>query len=132
MLSHLLDTDICIYAMKARDLKLARKLDALQGKCAISDITAYELFSGVDGYAAPEQRLDIIESLLDRVTVLPFNTAAARIAGPLRFKLKSKGELIGAYDILIAATALSYDLILLTNNVREFKRVKGLRVEKWG
>jgi tRNA(fMet)-specific endonuclease VapC len=79
-----------------------------------------------------EQRLDIIESLIDRVTVFPFNTAAARIAGPLRYKLKTKGEMIGAYDILIAATALSHDLILMTNNVREFRRVKGLRVEKLG
>jgi tRNA(fMet)-specific endonuclease VapC len=117
--------------MKSRDLKLARKLDALRGSCAVSDITAYELYAGVDGYAAPEQRLEIIESFLDRVTVLPFNTAAARVAGPLRHKLKAKGEMIGAYDVLIAATALSHDLNLMTNNLREFKRVAGLKVEKW-
>ena len=132
MLTHLLDTDICIYAMKSRDMKLSRRLDALQGKCAVSDISMFELYAGVDGYVEPEQRLKIIENFIARVAILPFTTVAARIAGPLRYKVRTKGEMIGAYDILIAATALSNNLILMTNNLREFNRVERLRVEKWG
>jgi tRNA(fMet)-specific endonuclease VapC len=130
MLTHLLDTNICIYAMKSRDLELAAKLDKLQGKCAVSDITIFELYAGVDGYAAPEQRLEIIESFITRVKILPFDTKAARIAGPLRYKLRASGEMIRAYDLLIAATAISHSLILMTNNLREFNRVEGLRLEK--
>jgi tRNA(fMet)-specific endonuclease VapC len=130
MLTHLLDTNICIYAMKSRDLKLSRRLDELQGKCAVSDITMFELYAGVDGYAAPEQRLEIIDNFISRVKILPFTTSAARIAGPLRYKLRTRGEMIGAYDLLIAATAISHSLILMTNNVREFERVDGLKVEK--
>jgi tRNA(fMet)-specific endonuclease VapC len=130
LLTHLLDTNICIYAMKSRDLELSRRLTALQGKCAVSDVSMFELYSGVDGYTAPKQRLEIIESFTARISVLPFTTATARIAGPLRYRLKTKGEIIGAYDILIAATALSHDLILMTNNEREFSRVPGLKVER--
>jgi tRNA(fMet)-specific endonuclease VapC len=132
LLTHLLDTNICIYAMKSRDLELSRRLTTLQGKCAVSDVSMFELYSGVDGYAVPNQRLAIIESFTARISVLPFTTATARIAGPLRYKLKTSGEIIGAYDILIAATAMSHNLILMTNNVREFKRVSGLKMEKWG
>jgi tRNA(fMet)-specific endonuclease VapC len=132
LLTHLLDTNICIYAMKSRDLELSRRLTTLQGKCAVSDVSMFELYAGVDGYGIPKQRLEIIESFTTRISVLPFTTAIARIAGPLRYKLKTKGELIVAYDILIAATALSHNLILMTNNAREFNRVMGLKVEKWG
>jgi tRNA(fMet)-specific endonuclease VapC len=118
--------------MKSRDLELSRRLTTLQGKCGVSDVSMFELYSGVDGYAVPNQRLEIIDSFTARISVLPFTTATARIAGPLRYKLKTNGEMIGAYDILIAATAMSHNLILMTNNVREFKRVPGLKVEKWG
>ncbi len=129
MLTHLLDTNICIYAMKARDLALSRKLDTLQGQCAVSDITMFELYAAVDGYSAPEKRLEIIEDFASRLTILHFTTDAARIAGPLRYQLRLKGEMIGAYDLLIAATALSHGLILMTNDTREFRRVNGLRLE---
>ena len=118
--------------MKSRDMKLSHRLDAIQGKCAVSDITMFELYAGVDGYETPKQRLDIIEGFIARVSILPFNTAAAHIAGPLRYKLRAKGEMIGAYDILIAATALANGLVLMTNNLREFKRVVELKVERWG
>jgi tRNA(fMet)-specific endonuclease VapC len=112
-------------------MKLARKLDALQGQCAVSDITMYELYYGAAGYAEPELRMEIIAGFAGRVSTLPFTSAIARVAGQLRHKLKTKGEMIGAYDILIAATALSHDLVLMSNNMREFKRIEGLKLEGW-
>jgi tRNA(fMet)-specific endonuclease VapC len=63
---------------------------------------------------------------------LPFESKAARIAGSLKHRPKAKGEMIGAYDLLIAATALNHGLILATNNLRVFNRVEGLVVERWG
>jgi tRNA(fMet)-specific endonuclease VapC len=131
LLTHLLDTDVCIHAMKSRNMNLSRRLDALQGKSAISDITLYELYSGVQKYTSPEQRLEIIEGFVSRVVVLPFDTKCARVAGPLRYQLKTEGKMIGAYDLLIAATALANGLVLMTNNRREFNRVSGLQLESW-
>jgi tRNA(fMet)-specific endonuclease VapC len=132
VLTHLLDTNICIYALKARDLELSAKLNSLIEKCAISGITMFELFAGVDGYNDPPRRLELIHDFAARLQVIPFTTDAAKIAGQIKYKLRKKGLMIGAYDILIAATALSNDLILMTNNLSEFTRVEGLKVEKWG
>ena len=131
LLTHLLDTDICIYTMKGRNRALAQRLDELSGKNAISDLTIFELYSGADRYQSPISRTNIIDEFANRMTVLPFDSNAARIAGPLRYKLRSSGQMIGAYDLLIAATALSRNLTLMTNNVREYNRVDGLKVEKW-
>lgn len=131
LLTHLLDTDICIFTMKGRNRALAQRLDELSGKSAISDLTIFELYSGADRYQSPISRTNIINEFASRVTVLPFNSKAARIAGPLRFKLRAFGQVIGAYDLLIAATALSHNLILMTNNLREYQRVEGLKLENW-
>jgi tRNA(fMet)-specific endonuclease VapC len=131
LLTHLIDTDICIYVMKARDLGLARKLEGLAGKCAISDLSILELYAGAQRYEHPNKRLNLIEDFVSRLTVLPFDTQAARLAGPIRYKLLSEGQMIGAYDLLIAATALSKNLAVVTNNLREFRRVDGLVVETW-
>jgi tRNA(fMet)-specific endonuclease VapC len=131
VITHLLDTDICIYALKARDFFLSQKLNQFRGKCAISDVTMFELYSGIDGYIYPEKRLDLILSFAARLQIIPFTTDIARIAGPLKYKLKSTGRMIGAYDILIAATALKNSLTLVTNNLKEYQRVEGLVVENW-
>ena len=131
LFTHLLDTDICIYAMKGRDFDLARKLNECVGKCAVSGLSILELYAGAQRYDQPSKRIDLIEDFLSRLSILPFDTQAARIAGPIRFKLLSTGQMIGAYDLLIAATALSNNLKLVTNNLREFERVEGLQVERW-
>jgi tRNA(fMet)-specific endonuclease VapC len=129
LLTHLLDTDICIYALKSRAPKLAARLHQLQGKVAISDVSLFELYAGVGNYTMPEQRLELIESFVAHIAVLPFDTSIARVAGPIKNQLKSQGQMIGAYDILIAAAALAHGLTLMTNNTREFNRVPGLQLE---
>jgi tRNA(fMet)-specific endonuclease VapC len=131
VLTHLLDTDICIFTMKGRDRALAQRLDELAEKSAISDLTIFELYSGADRYDSPISRTNIIDDFASRLKVLPFDSKAARIAGPLRYKLRTSGQMIGAYDLLIAATALTHDLTLMTKNVREYQRVPGLKVEQW-
>jgi tRNA(fMet)-specific endonuclease VapC len=130
-LTHLLDTDICIHAMKSRDFTLSRRLDELRGNCAVSDVSIYELYSGAERYEMPARRMAIIDTFIGRLVVLSFDTKAARIAAPLNFQLESKGQKIGGFDMLIAATALAHNLTLFTNNTREFNRVPGLEVEKW-
>jgi tRNA(fMet)-specific endonuclease VapC len=131
VLTHLLDTDICVYAMKARDFRLLKKLESLRDNTAVSDVTLFELYYGAQKYADPESRLAIVNDFANQVVILPFDTRAANCAGPLRYNLQKQGLTIGVYDLQIAGIALANNLTLMTNNVREFNRVPGLEVEKW-
>jgi tRNA(fMet)-specific endonuclease VapC len=131
VLTHLLDTDICIYSMKARDHELGRRLEKLEGRCAISDVSMFELYAGAERYDSPIKRIKLIEDFASRFDIVSFDTRAAKTAGPIKFKLESNGQGIGGYDMLIAGIALSRNLVLLSNNLREFSRVPGLLVESY-
>ena len=78
-----------------------------------------------------KENLSVLESLSNYIEVRPFDKFAAVIYGDIRSDLERRGEIIGAYDLLIAAQALSLNLILVTNNEREFSRVQGLKIENW-
>lgn len=128
---YLLDTNICIYIINRRPPAVLDHFAALRiGQVAISSITGAELAYGVDksGSARNRQALDKFLAPLD---ILPFDEAAMRRYGVLRSHLERKGTPIGALDQLIAAHALVVDAVLVTNNVREFERVAGLRLENW-
>ena len=131
MITHLLDTDVCIFALKKRSAALLEKLNAHDGVMAISDVTLFELYYGAENYQDAQVRITMIEDFASRLEILAFDSKAARHAGNIRAKLEASGKIIVAYDIQIAATARSQGLILATNNVREFGRVEGLRVERW-
>jgi tRNA(fMet)-specific endonuclease VapC len=130
MITHLLDTDICIFALKRRS-KLLEKLVEHDGHLAISDVTLFELYYGSEKYQEPQARVRQVEDLAARLEVIPFDSQAARSAADIRAVLESKGQIIGAYDLQIAGIARARGLILATGNVREFSRVAGLRVENW-
>lgn len=131
MISHLLDTDVCIYALKKKSRVLLERLEAHDGNMAVSDVTLFELYYGAEKYAEPRARVRIIEEFVARLEVLPFDSRAARHAGEIRASLERAGRVIGAYDLQIAGAARGHGLCLATGNVREFNRVSGLRVEKW-
>jgi tRNA(fMet)-specific endonuclease VapC len=131
VITHLLDTDVCIHALKKRSAALLNKLGEHDGRMAVSDITIFELYYGAEKYEDSNSRIHIIEDFLQRLEILPFDTKAARHAGNIRANLASNGKMIGAYDVQIAAIARSQGLTLATNNVREFNRVEGLMFEKW-
>jgi tRNA(fMet)-specific endonuclease VapC len=131
MLDYLLDTDICIHALKGRSPALAAHFKANDGRMAISDVTLFELCYGAEKYADPGARLAVIENFAARLELLPFDNRAAHHAGNIRAALERQDRMIGAYDVMIAGTARSQGLVLATNNVREFERVEGLRVERW-
>jgi tRNA(fMet)-specific endonuclease VapC len=130
VITHLLDTDVCIFALKRRS-KLLEKLVLFNGHLAISDVTLFELYYGAAKYEEPQTRIDQIDDLAARLEVLPFNSQAARHAGEIRALLERKGQIIGAYDLQIAGIARAAGLTLATGNVREFSRVAGLLVENW-
>ncbi|WP_196502354.1 PIN domain-containing protein [Aestuariivirga litoralis] len=131
MIRYLLDTDFCVHALRKRTPAVARMLREHATEAALSDITAYELFYGAASYDAPETRLHIIEDFISRFQILPFNTEAARHAGVIRAELEAQGKMIGNLDILIGAIARAEGLTLLTGNVREFSRIKGLHTKSW-
>jgi tRNA(fMet)-specific endonuclease VapC len=131
VISHLLDTDVCIYALKRRSRALIEKMEAHENRLGISDVTLFELYFGAERYEDPQSRITIIEDFASRLTILSFDSKAASHAGNIRATLESGGQKIGAYDLMIAGIARSQGLVLATNNLKEFNRVRGLRVEKW-
>jgi tRNA(fMet)-specific endonuclease VapC len=127
-----LDTDICIYAInRKRPEILSRVRDYDIGQVGISSITYAELRFGVENSAKPEENLDRLERFLLPLEIVPFDAEAGRHYGRIRSELKRLGCPIGSNDLLIASHALALDATLVTNNVREFSRISGLRVAQW-
>src|SRR5262245_61453082 len=111
---------------------VVQRLSALApGDCAISTITAYELFTGVEKCANPAKERAKVERLLSTVFRLPFDAAAAADAARIRAALEAIGQTIGPYDLLLAGHAISLQLVLVTNNSAEFARVVGLGLANW-
>jgi tRNA(fMet)-specific endonuclease VapC len=127
----LLDTNTCIAAMRRNPQVIQRLSLVSVGDCAISAITAYELFTGVEKCAYPAPERAKVQLLLATVVELPFADDAAREAARIRAWLEVRGQMIGAYDILIAAHAISEQLVLVTHNTAEFGRVCGLTIDDW-
>ena len=98
----------------------------------VSDVTLFELCYGAERYDDPLQRLAVIEGLPARLEVLPFDSRAAQNAAKIRVTLERQGQMIGAYDVMIAGIDRSQGLVLVMGNAREFGRIEGLRVETWG
>lgn len=129
---YLLDTNICIYIAKQKPPGVRARLERLHpGDVGMSVITYSELLYGAWKSESVEANLAMIDRLRSLIPVLPADTDMAERYGRLRATLEKKGRSIGAYDMLIAAHALSRRLTLVTNNVREFARVEGLRLENW-
>ena len=128
---YLLDTDTCIAVMRNEPKAVARMATAAPFECAVSTITAYELYTGVAKCADPVREAGKISKLLKAILLLAFDIASATQAAKIRATLESQGNSIGPYDILLAGHALSAQLTLVTSNTREFSRVDGLVLENW-
>jgi tRNA(fMet)-specific endonuclease VapC len=129
---YLLDTDICIYIRSNRPAKILTRFEKLStGEAAISVVTYGELAYGAAKSAQPERAALGLERVIAQLPVLPLPTEAGRAYGLIRAALAPKGWLIGPNDLWIAAHALAQGLVLVTNNEREFRRVKELKIENW-
>jgi len=130
--TYLLDTNICIYALKDRPPEVLARLRAIgPAELALSVITVLELRQGAEGSQRPEAAHARLDSFLAPMKLLPFDEQDALTGARLRADLYRQGKPVGDLDSLIAAQALARDLILVTNNLREFERVRGLRTENW-
>ncbi len=130
-LTHILDTDTCIYAINRRSDAIAEHLIRLEGQLGLSSITLAELTFGAENSSRVAQNLASIYLFSKVVPPVDFDARAAAHFGEIKVALKRSGTPVGAFDMLIAAHARSLDVTLVTNNRREFDRVPGLRVETW-
>jgi tRNA(fMet)-specific endonuclease VapC len=134
-LEYLLDTNACIALINLGEnavRKRYQKASRSGGQVFISSIVTFELWYGVANSARVSWNHERLETFLaGRVTMLPFDDEDARAAGSIRAELESSGRMIGPYDLLIAGQAVARHLTLVTANVSEFSRVKGLSWQDW-
>ncbi|MGC9386475.1 MAG: type II toxin-antitoxin system tRNA(fMet)-specific endonuclease VapC [Hydrogenovibrio sp.] len=131
MIKYLLDTNICIYVIKRRPVEVLTKFNNAAGYLAISSITLAELLHGVEKSQHLNKNLQAVEDFCSRLDVISYDDKAAAHYGEIRAELEGAGTPIGVNDLHIAAHARSLGTTLVTNNIKEFARVDGLRVRNW-
>lgn len=130
-LKFLLDTNICIYLAKKNEDVLENFSRVVVGEVAMSTITYGELIYGAEKSQHRQLNLNRLSELVHLVPPLPLPTDVGDFYGKIRAELEKKAALIGNNDLWIAAHCLSLEVTLVTNNIKEFKRVKGLDLENW-
>ena len=131
-MTYMLDTNICIYAMKNNPEKVLRRFkEELDNGICISSITLAELEYGMKRSSNPVKNDAALLRFLLPMSILPFGPDAASEYGEIRAYLQSKGTPIGSLDMVIAGHAKAENMVLVTNNIREFARVPGLQLENW-
>lgn len=128
---YLLDTNTVSLALRGQAPRAVDRLRATDREdVAISVVTALELRFGIAKNPSTRVRA-VVEQFLDTMQVLPVDRAVEKPYGDIRAALEGRGRPIGALDTVIAAHSLALRAVLVTNNVREFRRVRGLRCEDW-
>ena len=129
---YMLDTNICIYAIKHKPEKVLEELQRHNpSDVCISAVTYAELIHGVEKSAAIEKNRLALSLLLANIEIFDFDVKAADCYGKIRAELEKIGSPIGPLDMMIAGHARSLEFTLVTNNMKEFSRVSGLRLENW-
>jgi tRNA(fMet)-specific endonuclease VapC len=131
-MKYILDTNICIYLIKKKPISVLNRLAKVKiNDAGISSITLSELEYGAAKSSNPDRNRVALIEIASLLEIYNYDTGAAREYGIIRSDLEKRGKIIGAMDMLIAAQAKSLNLILVTNNEKEFNRVPGLRIENW-
>lgn len=129
---YMLDTNICIYAIKHKPIEVFERLkEHNPSEICISSVTYAELVHGVEKNKAVYKNRIALTLLLADIDILSFDTNAAESYGEIRAELEKKGNPIEPLDMMIAGHAKSLDYIIVTNNVKEFERIEGLKIENW-
>ncbi|KCZ70966.1 putative nucleic acid-binding protein, contains PIN domain [Candidatus Methanoperedens nitroreducens] len=131
MASFTLDTDIVIEVLRGNE-KVIKKMNnlPLETYICITGLTVYELYKGTS-FIGERQREQEVEEFIEHVEVFQLDEDIEKRAGKIYADLRKNGELISDADILIAATVLDNDSVLVTNNIDHFKRIKNLKIENW-
>ena len=131
-MKYLLDTNICIYLIKKHPPEVLEQFRKHSPKeVAISIITLFELQYGVEKSKYRQRSENALSKFIRPLNLIELDHSSALEAAKIRAQLELKGMPIGPYDLLIAGLAISREMILITNNTREFERIEGLQVENW-
>ena len=129
---YLLDTNTCIRYLNPGDNPVRRMMESKRREdIAVCSIVLCELYFGAYKSSRREANLSLLDIFFSQIQCLEFTLETARQYGLIRLELEQKGTPIGAYDLLIAAHALSWQATLVTHNTREFARVANLQLEDW-
>lgn len=131
MLKYMLDTNIAIYVIKRKPISALEKFNQYASQLCVSSITVSELIHGAEKSQNSQQAFAVVEDFLSRLSILDYDYSAAGHYGDIRADLERKGTPIGVNDLHIAGHARSAGLILVSNDLREFERVEGLRLDNW-
>ncbi len=130
-MNYLLDTDTCVYALRGSASVREHLVAVGPSEIAISIVTLAELRYGAACSARPDDNHRAIDDFTQGISLLGIDPAITRIYGDFKANLRAKGEPLEDFDLLIAATASSLKLTLVTNNQDHFGRITGLQLENW-
>ena len=132
MIKYMLDTDICIFITRKSGATLLERIESvpLEQQC-ISVVTLAELLYGVQVSSKKKANQEVVDLFAQHIAVLEWTPDAAKHYAEIRADLKKKGQQLGSNDLLIAAHARSIGAVIVTNNIKDFGRVKGLKLENW-
>lgn len=129
---YMLGANICIYIIREKPIRVLKRLRSFDiSDIVISAITHSELEYGVAKSSRRKDNQEALNNFLSPLEIVPYDDKAAAYYGQIRSYLEKKGAIVGAMNMLIGAHARSIPVTLVTNNLREFKRIPGLRVENW-
>lgn len=131
---YMLDTDICIFLLRKESPELIERVQSVPlRQQVISAVTLAELTFGVRKASASQRKQNqtVLDQFTSHLAVLDWPQAASQSYAEIRLDLEKRGKQIGAADLMIAAHAHTIGATVVTNNIKDFSRVKGLRVENW-
>ncbi len=131
-MKYLLDTNVCVDYLNGRFPKVIRRIQECSPEdLCVSSVAVAELRYGAEKSAYRQRNHERLDIFLADVRCVDFDANAALVYGRIRTALERRGTIIGPYDLQIAAHAVSLAVVLVSDNVREFRRVRGLRVADW-
>ncbi len=129
-MKYLLDTNICIHLFRGKKELFEKFNEVKLENCAISEITLAELIFGVENSQNPKKNLKTVATFAEQVKILPIYNAIPFYAKE-KVRLRKKGKMISDFDLFIGSTAVSNELIMVTENTKEFERIKGIEIQNW-
>lgn len=127
---YLLDTNICIHFFRGKFNLIEKFQEVKLENCAISEITLAELIFGAENSSNPKKNHKLVDTFSEQIKILPiFNSI--NIYAKEKVKLRKSGTMISDFDLLIGSTAVSNNLIMVTENVIEFERISDIEIENW-
>jgi len=129
-MKYLLDTNICIHFFRGKFNLLYKFQEIKLENCVISEITLAELVFGAENSKNPGENYHLIDKFSEQIVILPIFSAIT-IYAKEKVRLRRKGRLISDFDMLIGATAIAHNLIMVTENIEEFNRISDIQIENW-